>query len=182
VDWIADGHSHNQPLPFNLLVVKSADFSRSLTDFREESAGALIATVSGMNPKTQALLVRTHEFFVRVIQFCDSVPEQPAARSICQQLLNSAGSTDSNYRSACKARSRREFIAKIGVAAEEADESLGWLEALHDAGLGDRSAVRLLITEANELTSIFVSSRKTATQRLEEEQRQKSAARRRTSR
>jgi four helix bundle protein len=131
-----------------------------------------------MNPKTQALLARTHEFFVRVIQFCDTVPEKPAARSICQQLLDSAGSTDSN-RSACKARSRREFIAKIGVAAEEADESLGWLEALRDAGLGDRSAVRLLITEANELTSIFVSSKKTATQRLQEEQRQKSAARRR---
>ena len=177
-----DGYSHNQPLPFNLLVVKSADFSRSLTNFRDESARALIATVSSMNPKTQALLARTHEFLVRVIQFCDTVPEKPAARSICQQLLDSAGSTDSNYRSACKARSRREFIAKIGVAAEEADESLGWLEALRDAGLGDRSAVCLLITEANELTSIFVSSKKTATQRLQEEQRQKSAARRRTSR
>jgi hypothetical protein len=68
----------------------------------------------------------------------------------------------------------------VGVAAEEADESLGWLQALRSSALGDQTAVLSLITEANELTSIFVSSGKTATRRLQAEQRQKAAAKRRS--
>jgi four helix bundle protein len=133
-----------------------------------------------MNPKTAALQARTHEFFVRVISLCESVPNTPASRSICEQLLDSAGSTDSNYRAACKARSKKEFIAKIGVAAEEADESHGWLIALRDAGIGDVQKLRPLIAEANELTSIFVKSGQTATTRLREEAEGRRAARRRS--
>jgi four helix bundle protein len=126
-----------------------------------------------MNPKTEALQERAHEFFLRVIVFCDSVPNTAAGRSICEQLLDAAGSAASNYRAACKARSRREFIAKLGVAAEEADESLGWLRALRDARLGDQRAVLPLLAEANELTSIFVASAKTATRHMIEDARKK---------
>ena len=132
----------------------------------------------GMKAETQALQARTHSFFVSVIKLCESVPDTPAARSICEQLLDSSGSTDSNYRAACKARSKKEFIAKIGVAAEEADESLGWLTALRDAQLVNRDAAAPLIREANELTSIFVASSKTATENLAEEERRRAAKRR----
>lgn len=115
-----------------------------------------------MNPKAEALQQRTHEFFLRVIKFCDALPSTPSARSISGQLLDSAGSTDSNYRAACRARSRKEFIAKIGVAAEEADESLGWLRALFGANLGNKAELQVLLAEAEELLRIFTASGKTA--------------------
>ena len=80
-----------------------------------------------MNPKARALQQRTHEFFLDVIRLCECLPHSQASRSISAQLTDAAGATDSNYRAACRARSRREFIAKFGVAAEEADEAQGWL-------------------------------------------------------
>jgi four helix bundle protein len=123
-----------------------------------------------MKPETRALRERTHSFFVRVITLCNALSETPACRTIGEQLLRSSGGADSNYRAACKARSKKEFIAKIGVAAEEADESQGWLEALKDAGLVDASAATPLINEADELTSIFVASGRTAAQNLANEQ------------
>jgi four helix bundle protein len=97
-----------------------------------------------------------------VIALCDGLPDRPAVRRIAPQLIDSAGSTDSNYRGACRGRSRKEFIAKLGVAAEEADESKGWLEALHAAHLGDAVEIEALISEADELIAIFVASEKTA--------------------
>ena len=131
-----------------------------------------------MKPQTQALQARTHSFFVAVIKMCESVVDTPASRSICEQLLDSAGSTDSNYRAACKARSKKEFIAKIGVAAEEADESVGWLTALRDGDLVKPEVATPLIVEANELASIFVASAKTATGNLAEEERRRAVQKR----
>ena len=106
-----------------------------------------------------------------MIKLCKSLVDTPATRAICDQLLDSAGSTDSNYRAACKARSKKEFIAKVGVAAEEADESLGWLMALRDGDLVKPEVATPLIDEANELASIFVASGKTAAENLAEEDR-----------
>ena len=126
-----------------------------------------------MKPQTQALQARTHSFFVAVIKLCKSLADTPATRAICDQLLDSAGSTDSNYRAACKARSKKEFIAKVGVAAEEADESLGWLMALRDGDLVKRELATPLIDEANELASIFVASAKTAAENLADEERRR---------
>ena len=77
-------------------------------------------------------------------------------------MIDSAGSTDSNYRAACRGRSKREFIAKLGLATEEADESKGWLNALVARGLGDVAEARVLLKEADELISIFVKSQITA--------------------
>jgi four helix bundle protein len=117
-----------------------------------------------MNPKTAELQQRTHNFFLRVIKLCETLPESPAGRSISGQLIDSAGGTDSNYRAACRARSTKEFIAKIGVAAEEADESKGWLQALLGANMASRAELQALIQEADELVSIFTASAKTAKQ------------------
>ena len=133
-----------------------------------------------MNEKAAALQARTHVFFVGVIRFCDSVPHSPAGQSIIKQLIDAAGAVDSYYRAACKARSKKEFIARVGVAAEEADESVGWLMALREVGMGEQATLEALLQEANELTAIFVQSGKTATNRLEAEKRR--AARKRRAR
>jgi four helix bundle protein len=127
-----------------------------------------------MNPKAEALKKRTHDFFMRVIQLCRTVARNTEGISIAAQLVDAAGSTDSNYGAACKGRTRKQFIDKVGIAAEEADESKRWLEALRDAGLGNQDEVVSLIKEADELTAIFIRSHKTAQQRLAEAERQKS--------
>ncbi len=105
-----------------------------------------------MNPRAEALRHRTHEFFVRVVRFSRTLTRDASAASISSQLLDAAGSVDSNYGAACKARTRRQFIDRVGIASEEADEAKRWLEALRDAGLADGHEAVALITEANELT------------------------------
>ncbi|HXW06224.1 MAG TPA: four helix bundle protein [Vicinamibacterales bacterium] len=115
-----------------------------------------------MQAKARALQARTHLFFVRTIRFCQSLPDTPATSRISGQLVDAAGAADSNYRAACRGRSTREFIAKIGVAAEEADECIGWLQALLAARIGDAEETSALLQEANELTAIFAASEKTA--------------------
>ena len=131
-----------------------------------------------MSEQADRLKERTHAFFVRVVALCEALPNRPAPRSIGQQLVDSAGSTDSNYRAACRARSKKEFIAKLGTAIEEVDESLGWLEALRDARLATGPELAALIKEADELTRIFVKSRKTAEMNLDRETRAAQARRR----
>jgi four helix bundle protein len=120
-----------------------------------------------MNRKALELQERTRAFATAVMAFCGRLAGDAASRKIGGQLLDSAGSTDSNYRAACRARSLDEFIAKIGVAAEEADESKGWLQLLVSANLTAIEDARDLIREADELTAIFVASRKTARRRKE---------------
>ena len=83
-----------------------------------------------MNPKALELQARTQKFATAVIRFCERLPKDAATQKIVDQLLDSSASTDSNYRATCRARSPDEFISKIGVAVEEADESKGWLELL----------------------------------------------------
>src|SRR5215212_8466921 len=115
-----------------------------------------------MNPKTEQLRQRTHCFFMRVIALCGSLPGCPASHSISGQLLDSSGSTDSNYRAACRARTRKEFIAKLGTVVEESDESLGWLRLLVESSICTADAAAVLIKEADELVAIFVRTEKTA--------------------
>lgn len=125
----------------------------------------------GMNPKTKELQERTHRFFVRVSALCDSLPPTITAKSIGEQLIESAGSTDSNYRAACRGRTKKEFIAKLGIAAEEADESVGWLRGLVTRRIGDVDEARALLKEAGELVAIFVQSQITAKQNLDQRRR-----------
>ena len=136
-----------------------------------------------MNQEAVELQARTQRFATAVIKFCEALPKNHAAQQIAEQLVDSAGSTDSNYRATCRARSPDEFIAKIGVAAEEADESKGWLQLLVASNFATIEDARELIKESDELTAIFVASRKTAKRRKEERERlqkvMKESARRR---
>jgi four helix bundle protein len=125
-----------------------------------------------MNPRALALIARTHAFLMRVIRFCEGLPQQQAAARFKGQLLDAAGGVDSNYRASCRARSRKEFIGKIGVAAEEADECAGWLKTLYEASCGDRTEAANLEQEAIELTKIFTASQKTARWNQQSKERQ----------
>ncbi|HTM23920.1 MAG TPA: four helix bundle protein [Vicinamibacterales bacterium] len=135
-----------------------------------------------MNPKTIELQDRTRRFAASVIAFCESLSCGPAAQRILVQLIDSAGATDSNYRAACRARSKAEFIAKLGVAIEEADESKGWLQLLVVSNQVSPATAAALIQEADELVAILVKSRKTAEMRKETEDRINKAATQRRSR
>lgn len=131
-----------------------------------------------MNEKAQALQERTHRFLIKVLKFCEALPKNVSTLRIGPQLVDSAGGTDSNYRAACRARSVAEFIAKIGVAAEEADESKGWLSALLESDNAPKGEAKELIQEADELTAIFVKSRKTAEARAKQRKADAEALRR----
>jgi four helix bundle protein len=132
-----------------------------------------------MNPKALELQARTQRFAEAVIRFCQRLPKDLATQKIVGQLLDSAGSTDSNYRATCRARSPDEFIAKVGVAAEEADESKGWLQLLVKSGKSTEEAASGLIKEADELTAIFVASRITAQRNQAERKRLETELRKR---
>jgi len=144
----------------------------------EFQVGAALATTGCMNDKAQALQERTHRFLIRVLSLCENLPHNIAAQRIAPQLIDSAGGTDSNYRAACRGRSNLEFIAKIGVAAEEADESKAWLSALLASNNAPNREAEELIQEADELTAIFVRSRKTAEARAKQRKADAEAARR----
>jgi four helix bundle protein len=105
---------------------------------------------------------RSRQFAIRVISLVDALPQQRSADVLGKHLLRSATSVAANYRAACRARSTAEFIAKMGIVEEEADESQGWIEMIADAGLVKKERVEELIKEAGELTAMTVASIKTA--------------------
>ncbi len=112
------------------------------------------------------LKLRTKEFALRVIKLVAALPKTIEGRAIANQLVRSGTSVAANYRAACRARSRMEFIAKLGVVLEETDETQLWLEMIVDAELLPSKRVQPLLDEANELVAIFVSSRKSASSNL----------------
>lgn len=105
---------------------------------------------------------RTKEFALRVIRLVESLPNTQTAKTIGNQLLRSGTSVAANYRAACRARSTAEFIAKMGIGEEEADESLFWMELLVDAEIMSKEKLSDLMQEADELIAITVASIKTA--------------------
>ena len=109
------------------------------------------------------LLARTKAFALRSLKLVDHLPRTMSGRAIGNQLVRSATSIGANYRAACRARSRAEFAAKLGVVAEEADESVYWLELVREAKLLPDPKIGALLAEANELTAIFTSARRTST-------------------
>jgi four helix bundle protein len=108
------------------------------------------------------LKARTKQFALRVMKLVDALPRTVQGRAIANQIIKSATSVAANYRAACRARSRAEFIAKIGVVEEEADESCFWLELIIDSGLLTEERIRPLLSEAGELVAIMAASRKSA--------------------
>src|SRR5512146_2286837 len=96
------------------------------------------------------LKLRTKEFALAVIRLVQSLVNRPETRVIGQQLLRAGTAVGANYRSACRARSKADFISKIGIVIEEADECCFWLELLLDSKLVASEQVLPLLKEANE--------------------------------
>jgi four helix bundle protein len=105
---------------------------------------------------------RTKRFALDVTHFCQKLPRTREIDIFARQLLRSGTSVGANYRSACRARSRADFVSKMGVVEEEADESVYWLELLQDAGFVKAEQVLVLIKEGNELLAMTVASINTA--------------------
>ncbi len=103
---------------------------------------------------------RTKAFALRVIKLVNSLSKDLVSRRLGDQLLRSGTSVAANYRAACRARSKADFISKLGIVEEEADESALWMELLIDSGLVPQSRLEKLVDEASQLTAIIVASRK----------------------
>ncbi|HEX2786425.1 MAG TPA: four helix bundle protein [Ignavibacteria bacterium] len=109
---------------------------------------------------------RTKKFAIRVIEFVDNLPKRKKFDVIAYQILRSSTSIGANYRAACRARSKAEFLAKLGIVEEEADETIYWLELIKEI-LGKNNdkiqneELDLLLKEADELTAIFTKAAKT---------------------
>ncbi len=102
---------------------------------------------------------RTKQFSLRVMKLVSVLPVTPVGRAIGNQLVRSGTSVGANYRSACRGRSKAEFIAKLGIVEEEADESAFWMELIMEDGLMKKELVEGLYREAQELTAITAASR-----------------------
>lgn len=105
---------------------------------------------------------RTKRLALRVITMAEELPHTHAGRNFANQITRSACSVAANYRAACRARTKAEFAAKIGIAEEEADETLFWLEMIEAHGCFQPAKIAPLKKESDEITAILVASRKTA--------------------
>ena len=105
---------------------------------------------------------RTFQFGIRVVRLVQALAKTEVARVIGNQLLRAGTAVDANYRAAARARSRADFVAKMGIVEEECDEALYWLEMLVELQLVDEGRLKDLRTEANEILSIVVASIRTA--------------------
>ncbi len=105
---------------------------------------------------------RTKIFALRTIKFCSVLPSKPEFWVISKQLIRCSSSVGANYRAACRGRSKPDFIAKLGIVEEEADEAIYWMELLAELGYKDDPELEALRKEADELVAIIVSSKKTA--------------------
>jgi four helix bundle protein len=114
-------------------------------------------------PLSQAeqLRERTKQFAIRVVRLFRSLPKGEEARIIGRQVLRSGTSVAANYRAVCRARSKAEFVAKIGTVVEEADETVFWLELLVETAIVSKGRMDGLLKEANALLAIFAASQRT---------------------
>jgi four helix bundle protein len=111
------------------------------------------------------LRARTKQFAIRIVRLFQALPLTTEAQIIGKQLLRSGTSLAANYRAACRARSRAEFISKLAVVIEEADETVFWLELLVESSILPERRISELLREGNELLSIIAASRVTAQRR-----------------
>src|SRR5258708_20314811 len=105
---------------------------------------------------------RTKGFALRILKLVDALPKTTAGRALASQIVRSGTSVAANYRAACRARSTADFIAKMGIVEEEADETLFWLELLEESDLVLAAKLTAIKQEADELIAITVASIKTA--------------------
>lgn len=121
-----------------------------------------MSKVESISCPAQDLKVRTQQFALRVIRLVRKLPRNTEAFIIGKQLLRSATSVGANYRSCQRGKSKADFIAKLAIAEEEADESCYWLELIIAAGLLPEDKVIPLLQEAQEITAILTASGRTA--------------------
>ncbi len=112
--------------------------------------------------KAAELKRRTKGFAIRIVNLFRSLPHSPDAQTLGKQLLRSGTSVAANYRAVCRARSQAEFISRMGIVLEEADESVFWLELLGETGVISPERTRDLLKESNELVAIFGASLRTS--------------------
>ena len=108
---------------------------------------------------------RTRAFALRCVKLAATFPKGPLGDIIGRQLIKAGTSVAANYRASCAARSHADFLNKLGMVEEEADETLFWIDFAPDAGLAERSRVEGLLAEGQELLAIVVASEKTAKSR-----------------
>jgi four helix bundle protein len=104
---------------------------------------------------------RSKQFALRVVRLFRALPKNTDAQVMGKQLLRCGTSVAANYRAACRARSRAEFVARIGIVAEEADESVFWLEMLTESDSVKVERLDGLLKEGRELTAIFTAAQDT---------------------
>lgn len=106
----------------------------------------------------EEMKARTKKFALRIIRLVDALPRKRSAQTIGGQLLRAGTSVGSNYRAACRGRSEAEFVSKLGIVEEEADESLFWTEVLVESGIVPLARLASLMKEAEEILRIVVSA------------------------
>jgi len=110
----------------------------------------------------EELKQRTNKSALCILDLADALPQTRSGNVVANQIIGSGTCIAANYRALCRAKSRGDFINETSIVEEEADESCSWLQLLIDRGLLTTTRVQPLLKEANELTAIFVASRKTA--------------------
>jgi four helix bundle protein len=115
---------------------------------------------------TEEMKVRTKKFSLKIIDLAEKLPATYVVKVIANQIVRSGASVGANYRAVCRARSDKEFVSKMNIVLEEADETLFWLEIIKEKNWSDKSELETILKEGNELTAIFVSSLKTVNNRI----------------
>jgi four helix bundle protein len=115
-----------------------------------------------MLSQQEQLRDRTKAFAVRIVRMYRALPYRTDSHVLGKQLLRCGTAVAANYRAACRARSRAEWIAKIGIVVEEADETVFWLEMLVDCEIVPSERMGELLAEARELSALFTASQRTA--------------------
>ena len=117
-----------------------------------------------MNQWREEMKMRTHKFSVDVLRLLQTIPESTETRRVKDRLAGAASGLDLNWRAACRARTHKEFTARLGTVLEEADEAEGCLDTIWDARLSGNDEAKRLLAESKELRSIFAKAVRTAEQ------------------
>ena len=115
---------------------------------------------------TDEMKLRTKKFSLMIIDLAEKLPTTYVVKVVANQIVRSGTSVGANYRAACRARSDKEFVAKMNIVLEESDETLFWLEIIKEKMWIAKSELEIIWKEGNELTAIFVSSLKTVNNRI----------------
>ena len=122
------------------------------------------ALLVAMNQWREAMKARTHAFVVDVIVFVRTIPDGPDTRRLKDQLVGAAWGMNGNWRAACRARTHKEFTAKLGTVVEEADEAESALSVIQDAKISAGATLNRLLDEAGQLRAIFWKASRTASE------------------